>query len=185
MSFWYLQLCMLFLSLSVTPGRKQSPFSLLDGEYVTRRVLSRFCSLFCIVTGTFTSLSFLTPPPRDSLWAHMTLMFLVKERWLGHLMTLGSQEWDEGLDTKKDWEPLRHAAVWIRDGKVPELPRRPVDVIMDLVKTMFIILLSSILVWRKMDGRDDSRQIINARDPGAMVISDNWGWSLAIGQLGW
>lgn len=58
---------------------------------------------------------------------------------------------------------------------MPELPRRPVDVIMDLVKTMFIILLSSILVWRKMDGRDDSRQIINARDPGAMVISDNWG----------
>ena len=41
-------------------------------------------------------------------------------------------------------------------GKVPEQQGRPADVIMDLVKTMFIIFFSSILIWREMDSRDDS-----------------------------
>ena len=42
-------------------------------------------------------------------------------------------------------------------GKAPEQQRRPDGVIMDLGKTGFVIFFSSILIWREMDGRDDSQ----------------------------
>ena len=71
-------------------------------------------------------------------------------------------------------------------GKVPEQQRRPADAIMDLVNTVFIIFFSCILIWREMDSRDDSQQMNNAKettDPQTMVICDNQGSSLAVGQL--
>ena len=77
-------------------------------------------------------------------------------------------------------------SVGLEMGKVPEQQRRPADVIMDLVTTVFIIFFSSILIWREMDSRDDSQQMNNAKetiDPWTMVICDNQGSSLAVGQL--
>ena len=71
-------------------------------------------------------------------------------------------------------------------GKAPEQQRRPDGVIMDLVKTGFIIFFSSILNWREMDGRDDSQQMNDAKEtigPWTMDICDNQGSSLAVGQL--
>lgn len=35
----------------------------------------------------------------------MSLKFLVEERWLGHLVTLGSQEWDKGLEIENIGNP--------------------------------------------------------------------------------
>ena len=77
-------------------------------------------------------------------------------------------------------------SVGLEMGKVPEQQRRPADVIMDLVTTVFIIFFSSILIWREMDSRDDSQQMNNAKetiDHWTMVICDNQGSSLAVGQL--
>ena len=71
-------------------------------------------------------------------------------------------------------------------GKAPEQQRRPDGVIMDLVKTGFVIFFSPILIWREMDGRDDSQQMNDAKEtigPWTMVICDNQGSSLAVGQL--
>lgn len=65
----------------------------------------------------------------------MTLMFFLnKGERAGASHEPGDQAWNEGLKSRKGWEPLWHAAVWTsRWGNVPEQQGRPADVITDLV----------------------------------------------------
>lgn len=96
----------LYVFLALTPGGKRSPFfaefiKFWRERYLTRRVLSHFaqCSAFSSPLPLLSLCNSLLPGfslRSDDLDAFS------KGKLLGHLMTLGSQEWGEGLGDRRD-----------------------------------------------------------------------------------